>query len=592
MSVSKSCLLEIAIILFTVPASFGMVIVPVSDEDLVDMAPAIAHVRVDASTVFETSRGIVTRYQVEALSSYKGSVAGVFAFDLPGGRLPDGRGLLVPGVPVYRAGEQLLLFLDRPVGAGVVRPLFDIQGVFSRQSTADGTVWRRADAEAPVAVAVADAEAAYRSARHGDRFAVWLGDRAQGIHRPADYRLVSAPTPPTPRAKFTLSRNPPVRWLDFDDGGAVEWFWHVPPGTGSVANALALWKTARQIWNRAPRAGVRMIPGGPISTFSFSDAVSTLIFEDPNDALGGAYECSRGGLVFAVFIRLDRNSGERWKGQMFDRVVSADFTFNDGSLCWFDRGRSSARTLARQLGFTLGLGPSCGGSSRRPCVQGTPEGEAIMGLLGGPSTRPLALGADDIDGIRFLYDPTFNGSPTPGCDLSPGDPRYCTDCGPCPARFGDCDRDSECGPGLVCVNDQGAGFGFAPGIDVCLRGNTPDEPQCTLGSGRFCTACGPCGTGQGDCDSDAECAPGLQCVDNVGAQFGFAGGVDVCLPGGEPPTCTSSLGRGDFCSTPGCGPCGIGQGDCDSDAECAPGLRCVQDIGPQFGFGPRVDVCQ
>ena len=41
MSVSKSCLLAIAIILFTVPASFGMVIVPVSDEDLVDMAPAI-----------------------------------------------------------------------------------------------------------------------------------------------------------------------------------------------------------------------------------------------------------------------------------------------------------------------------------------------------------------------------------------------------------------------------------------------------------------------------------------------------------------------------------------------------------------------
>jgi hypothetical protein len=38
-------------------------------------------------------------------------------------------------------------------------------------------------------------------------------------------------------------------------------------------------------------------------------------------------------------------------------------------------------------------------------------------------------------------------------------------------------------------------------------------------------------------------------------------------------------------------PCGQGFGDCDSDFECMPGLRCVSGSGPQFGYGPDVDVC-
>ena len=43
-----------------------------------------------------------------------------------------------------------------------------------------------------------------------------------------------------------------------------------------------------------------------------------------------------------------------------------------------------------------------------------------------------------------------------------------------------------------------------------------------------------------------------------------------------------------FCRA-GC--CSLGEGDCNSDAECAPGLRCGQDNGALFGMGATVDLC-
>lgn len=593
MNIRPVGLFAVGVLWLSVSAAFGITLVPVSDEALADAADSIVHVRVTSATVVETTHSIVTRYRAEPLRAIKGSGDRV-TFDLPGGTLENGRRLWVPGVPAFAIGDQLLLFLERTAG-GAIRPLFGVQGIFSRRGSGTDEAWLRIGARE--SVVVLGSEAIYRAARDGGRFTEWLSDRSRGLLRPPDYRLAPSPSPPAPPpagapiGKFTL-RQPLIRWTDFDDGGTASWFWVVPPGAGDVSGPLDDFRTARQLWNRAPGARVRMIPGGPRNSMSTRDSVSTVTFEDPNNVLGGTFDCNRGGVLSGLFIVFDPAT-RPWKGKDFARAIAADFVFNQGTSCRLGRLFDQDRRFARDLGRILGLDFSCGGTSRRPCVEGTPEGDAVMSAVTFGLDRPLALSSDDVDGIRYLYDPQFTAvDPTPRCPWRPGHPRFCTDCGPCTRRLGDCDRDSECAPGLVCVNDRGADFGFAPGIDVCLGGNIPDEPRCTLGSGRFCTDCGPCASGQGDCDSDSECAPGLECVDNVGGQFGFAPGVDVCLPGGPPPMCTSTVGRGDFCSTPGCGPCGVGEGDCDSDAECAPGLRCVEDIGPRFGFGARVDVCQ
>lgn len=112
---------------------------------------------------------------------------------------------------------------------------------------------------------------------------------------------------------------------------------------------------------------------------------------------------------------------------------------------------------------------------------------------------------------------------------------------------------------------------------------------CTPGSGfwTFCHPGCPCDHGEGDCDIDADCKPGLICLHDAGFAFGFEDNeVDVCS--NQCPTL--GVGAWNYCS-PLC-PCDVGEGDCDSDAECMPGLVCNRDIGPAFGWDREVDVCE
>lgn len=163
-----------------------------------------------------------------------------------------------------------------------------------------------------------------------------------------------------------------------------------------------------------------------------------------------------------------------------------------------------------------------------------------------------------------------------------GTPDFCAPGCPCQAGQGDCDDNNDCAAGTTCVQNIGAQFGFAANIDVCV-----DSCDASfVGNWDFCTEeCGACSLGQGDCDSDSQCGPGLQCADNVGAQFGFRADVDVCVMACDPLL----NGTFNYCS-PGC-LCSNGEGDCDSDADCAPGHRCVEDIGANYGFSSDVDIC-
>lgn len=62
----------------------------------------------------------------------------------------------------------------------------------------------------------------------------------------------------------------------------------------------------------------------------------------------------------------------------------------------------------------------------------------------------------------------------------------------------------------------------------------PDRPDASL-----CTPYCRCSNGHGDCDSDADCAPGTTCHFNVGASYGLPASYDVCVtrPPPPPPPC-------------------------------------------------------
>ena len=109
---------------------------------------------------------------------------------------------------------------------------------------------------------------------------------------------------------------------------------------------------------------------------------------------------------------------------------------------------------------------------------------------------------------------------------------YCTRNCPCRDGEGDCDGDNECGPGLSCVRDVGAQYGWQRTVDVCQALGGGGGGDChggnRPGGWSYCSAACPCSAGNGDCDNDRECQAGLRCVDNVGGNYGWSGNVDVC----------------------------------------------------------------
>lgn len=123
------------------------------------------------------------------------------------------------------------------------------------------------------------------------------------------------------------------------------------------------------------------------------------------------------------------------------------------------------------------------------------------------------------------------------CTRPLGHRRYCKECGPCGAGEGGCRRDNDCAAGLVCAPAVGAEFGFDDEIGVCVEADDPvvDPNSCArpLGHRRYCRECGPCSAGQGGCRRDSDCATGLVCAADAGAEFGFDDEVDVCVAAGD-----------------------------------------------------------
>eukprot|EP00091_Calanus_sinicus_P009142 TRINITY_DN21553_c0_g1_i1.p1 TRINITY_DN21553_c0_g1~~TRINITY_DN21553_c0_g1_i1.p1 ORF type:complete len:231 (-),score=49.77 TRINITY_DN21553_c0_g1_i1:147-839(-) len=93
---------------------------------------------------------------------------------------------------------------------------------------------------------------------------------------------------------------------------------------------------------------------------------------------------------------------------------------------------------------------------------------------------------------------------------------------------------------------------------------------------------GECGVGEGDCDDNDDCAGNLLCGDNNCIGLTFEGSDDCCYEG---PHCH---GADDCCD----GQCGEGEGDCDWDSDCAGFLVCGSANCVGQGFDDSDDCCK
>ncbi len=109
--------------------------------------------------------------------------------------------------------------------------------------------------------------------------------------------------------------------------------------------------------------------------------------------------------------------------------------------------------------------------------------------------------------------------------------------------------------------------------------------------------------GEGISEDEHTCAPAVPGNDQEAcATYGATSGEYYAMVKGaeasvyaillveSPADChVGDPGDGGFCSE--LCPCGFGQGECASNAECATGLSCTPDAGDDFGLDADTDVC-
>ena len=151
----------------------------------------------------------------------------------------------------------------------------------------------------------------------------------------------------------------------------------------------------------------------------------------------------------------------------------------------------------------------------------------------------------------------------------------CTDINPCGEDEGDCDLDGHCKIGHKCgIDNCRSSLDFEKFYDCCY---SIEEDFCTIES--------PCGADEGDCDSNVQCLEGLVCgLNNCPQSQGYSPEVDCCY--------AVFVGNDEFCTTD-TNPCGVDEGDCDSNNECQTNLICdtANSCPAYLGFSADVNCC-
>jgi hypothetical protein len=238
----------------------------------------------------------------------------------------------------------------------------------------------------------------------------------------------------------------------------------------------------------------------------------------------------------------------------------------------------------------------------------------------------------------------FEGNATGNLDLAPSlvplllpraaaTYRRCNAQNVCSVASGCCAATADCAAGLACDRTAAEVLGVGSHASTCVIDHCADQKKnssetrtdcggadckactCTAtalpGAPGYCTPACLCGLGEAPCGRDGDCMPGLVCGANAGEPFGGVWDADACVPphcvnrvldaaagetavdcGGEcGATCTCSQANGlsghcrSYCH------CGIGQGHCLTDQDCASPLTCGVSKGTKYGFAAGISVC-
>lgn len=402
-----------------------------------------------------------------------------------------------------------------------------------------------------------------------------------------------------------------VRWCEFDSGGSVTWFSYFggQPGSANGAipelqQALGVFTAERSIPIDARYGGVSNASGG----LTTPDGSNVVLYEDPNNAIPGSYDCVNGGTLAIGGVWSTPSQTCTFRDFATDptQVLEGDVVMQDGVSC----GRplsDFAELYTHELGHAHGLDHSV-------------DTDATMYFQAHFDGRGAVLASDDIAGLQYLYCPTYPNccvNETVNCTGRCGDIVTCgnaTSCGACTDGNFTCEL-NQCvcaePPVSACAGVQcGDVFNSCGGSRSC--GQCGPDASC---SGNICL-CAPVTCLQGDCgnktnacgrwadcggcsDGNETCASNNTCVCDPVPQSYCAN--KAC--GSEENSCGSSLSCGScaagercqtspsgntstcFCPEVKCffSDCEVKTNDCGNEADCGECPEESPDYGP-FGF--------
>lgn len=403
---------------FTGPA-FATSFVAMADHDLARLTPLVVRAEVVSVEPSPLGGEPSTDALIELVEVWKGVAPGThLVVRNPGGVDALGRGLAVWGVPVLRAGDRVVLFLD-PAENGVYRVGRLLLGAFwehpiagtdrvallrrlagARQVGAAAgaldpatecdlaalaALVRRAADATPATSSQVDAtmpgaaNAAAPSLRPGSRGARGLTSSGipnwNGTGVPTEMRLQQQPQPAvgmgtgahgaTPAPQFTPLTDPESglhpRWFEFDAGGSIVWYSSATGQSGLAGGGHSQLQTALAAWSVSPGTPVELLYGGT-STATGSlgdedgDGINLVLFEDPGDRVfhGVGFDCTVGGVLARGGVRFDPAQTGIFSGETFLRVLEGDVVTNKNTTCYFSGPGGTGQNAAEVLAHEIG----------------------------------------------------------------------------------------------------------------------------------------------------------------------------------------------------------------------------------------------
>jgi len=320
----------------------------------------------------------------------------------------------VPGAPVFKAGERILVFLNPRKGGdyGITQLML---GAFQVRSTVSGTqvLVRNLPQADAVGAGSGHAEPANQY-RDLTKFRLWLLAQLAGTKASSDYWTAEA-LAPTPSPLFLFETDPPPRWFQFAQGQSVSFYAGEQGEAGLPGGGYAEFQEALNVWNTNPGSTINYVYGGLSSAsggLSTTSGVNEILFNDPDGELGGVYDCATGGLLGYTIILT--NAPQQYNGASYSPIVLAETVIRNGAGCELSgyNNANAAEVFGHELGHTLGLAHPCGDPNIPACVAGTQQDNALMRPWMHADGRGAELTLDDQEGIASLY-PVLTQGPQP-----------------------------------------------------------------------------------------------------------------------------------------------------------------------------------